>query len=109
MDFNEFQREAEKTAIYPDRGVDLTYPTLGLCSEAGELAGKVKKIIRDKGGVALEADRAAIAHELGDVLWYVADLAGVLGYNLERIAQLNIAKLADRAERGALGGDGDER
>jgi NTP pyrophosphatase (non-canonical NTP hydrolase) len=87
----------------------IVYPTLGLANEAGEVAGKVKKIFRDRGGVLTDADREALTLELGDVLWYVSELCTQLGIRLEDVAEANIAKLRDRTERGVLGGEGDRR
>ena len=109
MDLNAYQQAAGRTALYPDRGRNALYPTLGLCGEAGEVADKVKKVLRDDGGVFSAERRQAIALELGDVLWYVAQLAHELGLSLEEIASANLAKLADRADRNALGGSGDRR
>ena len=87
----------------------LVYPALGLAGEAGELANKVKKVLRDHGGHLSEEAREAILAELGDVLWYVAQVATDLGESLEAVAQANLAKLRSRKERGRLGGDGDDR
>jgi len=109
MDLNAYQQAAGRTALYPDRGQNPLYPTLGLCGEAGEVADKVKKVLRDDGGVFSTERRQAIALELGDVLWYVAQLAHELGVSLEEIASANLAKLADRADRNVLGGSGDRR
>jgi len=109
MDLNAYQQAAGRTALYPDRGQNPLYPTLGLCGEAGEVADKVKKVLRDHGGVFSTERRQAIALELGDVLWYVAQLAHELGVSLEEIASANLAKLADRADRNVLGGSGDRR
>lgn len=108
MNLNEYQTEAARTAIYPaDHGI--TYTVLGLASEAGELAGKWKKIIRDKGGHMILADRVAMVDELGDVLWYVAMVAEELEVSLAAVAERNVDKLASRANRGKLGGSGDDR
>jgi len=85
------------------------YPTLGLVNEAGELAGKVKKIFRDKAGVISEADRDALKYELGDVLWYLAQIATELNLSLDEIAQANLDKLASRLERNQIRGEGDYR
>tara|TARA_B110001454_G_scaffold110013_1_gene103314 strand:- start:727 stop:1059 length:333 start_codon:yes stop_codon:yes gene_type:complete len=105
--FAEYQASARRTALYPaDEGI--IYTTLGLVGESGEIAEKVKKVIRDNGG-NFEDAKEAIALELGDVLWYVANLAFELGHNLEDIAAINIQKLASRADRGQLQGDGDNR
>jgi NTP pyrophosphatase (non-canonical NTP hydrolase) len=109
MEFNDYQRQARQTAMYPDLGQNLQYPTLGLCGEAGEVAEKVKKIMRDRGGVCTEEDRLAIARELGDCLWYVANLATELGWDLSAIAQQNLDKLRDRQARNQLHGSGDHR
>jgi NTP pyrophosphatase (non-canonical NTP hydrolase) len=103
MDFDSYLDEARKTAIYPP-GQAFVYLALGLASEAGEVAGKVKKWIRDD---LSETDD--LAGELGDVLWYLAMLADEHGYSLAEIAEKNIDKLRDRQERDALRGSGDER
>ncbi|MDQ5834622.1 MAG: nucleoside triphosphate pyrophosphohydrolase family protein, partial [Actinomycetota bacterium] len=75
MRLSEYQHQSRRTAVYPDAGANLTYPALGLCGEAGECAEKVKKAIRDDGGELTGERREALAAELGDVLWYVAQLA----------------------------------
>ena len=111
LSLSEYQNEAMRTAFYPrfrDGTIPL-YPVLGLTGEAGEVAEKVKKILRDKNGFATEEDKQEIAKELGDVLWYIANLAKDLNYSLEEIAQMNLDKLNDRKDRGALGGSGDNR
>jgi len=108
-DFDTYQRESRKTAGYPPIGHGVVYPTLGLTNEAGEVAGKIKKIFRDKEGQISEADRAALKAELGDVLWYLAQVATELGLSLQDIADANLAKLFDRMERGKIKGDGDNR
>jgi NTP pyrophosphatase (non-canonical NTP hydrolase) len=108
VDFNAYQTAARKTALYAD-AFRVTYPALGLASEAGEVAGKVKKVLRDRGGNFGEEQIAAIKDELGDVLWYVASLAADLGLNLDDIAAGNVAKLQSRLERNAIQGDGDQR
>ena len=109
MDLNTYQVAARSTALYPDAGHNLIYPTLGLNGEAGEVAEKVKKVIRDREGVFDETVRADIALELGDVLWYVAQLSRELGYDLEEVAAANLAKLSSRAARGRISGSGDQR
>jgi NTP pyrophosphatase (non-canonical NTP hydrolase) len=108
MDLNDYQQAARRTVIYPDHHRVL-YPTLGLASEAGEVAGKIKKVLRDQGGNFGRAPIDAIKDELGDVLWYVAVLAGDLGLSLDEIAAANLGKLASRKERGLLSGGGDCR
>lgn len=109
MELNEYQRRARKTAHYPSIGHAVIYPTLGLTNEAGEVAGKIKKIFRDKGGQIGAEERQAIKAELGDVLWYLAQICTELGLSLDEVAQHNLEKLADRQARGVIQGDGDER
>ena len=103
MTFEEYQEQARSTAIYP-RDQAIVYPALGLTGEAGEVAEKVKKWIRDGA-----LDKEAIAKELGDVLWYIAALSGDLGISMDEIASQNIRKLQDRASRGKIQGSGDDR
>lgn len=121
IDFDEYQHRATKTAIYPGVGTyaipdpeggnglePLAYLALGLTGEAGEVADKVKKAIRD--GIKDEqAWSKAVAKELGDVLWYVSQIARELGYQFADIAGGNLTKLEDRQQRSALGGSGDDR
>jgi NTP pyrophosphatase (non-canonical NTP hydrolase) len=106
---NEYQTSALKTAIYPNQGNNLIYPVLGICGETGEVAEKVKKLIRDGDGVLTDSTREKIALELSDVCWYVAVLAYELDYTLEEVMQMNLDKLASRAERGVIAGSGDNR
>ena len=110
MDFNEYQDKAVSTAIYPGKGgvYGLAYVGLGL-GEAGEVQGKIKKVLRDDAGELTEQARLSIAKEAGDLLWYLAALADEIGVPLEIIATINLNKLGDRAARGVLGGSGDER
>jgi NTP pyrophosphatase (non-canonical NTP hydrolase) len=113
LTFAEYQAGALNLAIYPghdSRGSHLPpYPVLGLVGEAGEVAEKAKKLMRDKAGI-LDLDTAeAIAHELGDVLWYAAAVAGHIGFSLSEIASMNLAKLHSRRDRGVLQGSGDAR
>lgn len=108
MELNEYQKKALETAIYP-REYKGIYPVLGLTGEAGEVADKVKKVLRDNGGVFSPEKSLEIAKEIGDVLWYIATLSHDLGYSLEEIAQMNYEKLHSRAERGKIGGSGDNR
>ena len=109
MHFDEYQLQARTTAIYPNLGSNITYPALGLCGEAGEVAEKIKKVLRDDAGVVSPAKLAEIKKELSDVLWYVANLASELGLSLDSIAEDNLKKLFDRKKRGVLGGNGDNR
>jgi len=112
MDFNDYQDAAVATAIYPEAGsgspLALAYVGLGL-GEAGEVQGKIKKVLRDSGGTVSGDARQAIIGELGDVLWYVACVARELSVALDDVAVDNVEKLADRARRGVIGGSGDAR
>jgi len=108
MELSDYQRLSRRTAEYP-REAWLAYPALGLAGEAGEVAEHAKKAIRDDGGSVTEERRAAMAKELGDVLWYVAQIASELGLELEDIAHGNLEKLLSRQQRGVLSGSGDER
>lgn len=136
MELNEYQVKAASTAIYPSLGMVVLeackregvyvdaetregilranqgnplYPTLGLAGEAGEVAEKLKKIIRDDLGTVTEEKKAELKKELGDVLWYVAAIAKEFGLTLDEIAEANIEKLFSRKERGVLKGSGDNR
>ena len=106
---NDYQTGALQTAIYPNMANNFIYPTLGLVGEAGEVAEKAKKIIRDGDGTLTPETREKMAMELSDVCWYVAVLAYELDYTLEDIMQMNLDKLASRKERGVLSGSGDNR
>jgi NTP pyrophosphatase (non-canonical NTP hydrolase) len=106
MNINEYQQQASKTAIYQNK---LIYPTLGLAGEAGEIANKVKKILRDNSGNLQESVREDLICELGDVLWYIAALATDLNVELSDVANKNIEKLNSRKNRGTIGGSGDNR
>jgi NTP pyrophosphatase (non-canonical NTP hydrolase) len=108
MKLNEYQEKAIETAIY-GAGHTIVYPTLGLAGESGELANKVKKVLRDNNGVFTDEIKKDLAKETGDTLWYIATLANDLGYSLEEIAKENIEKLNSRKERGVIGGSGDNR
>jgi NTP pyrophosphatase (non-canonical NTP hydrolase) len=109
MDFKEYQEKSRKTALYPNKDNNFVYPTLGLAGEAGEVSEKIKKVIRDKGGVIDDETRELIKKELGDVLWYVSQLATELELSLDDVAEHNIEKLYSRMERNVLHGDGDNR
>jgi NTP pyrophosphatase (non-canonical NTP hydrolase) len=109
FDFSAYQQAAARTGAPISTDHPIVYPTLGLVNEAGEVAGKVKKIFRDRQGLITEADREALTLELGDVLWYLSELCTRLEIRLEDVAARNVAKLADRASRGVLGGEGDTR
>lgn len=112
MDLNEYQNQASKTAIYPEEtemSIGLIYTALKLAGEAGEYVEKVGKIIRDKGGVISHEDASELAKELGDIQWYLSENARKIGYSLETIAELNLAKLESRQKRNKLQGEGDNR
>lgn len=107
LTLDQYQVKAATTAKYKDAVV---YPALGLASEAGEVAGKIKKVLRDNDGNFEHPEvRKAIADELGDTLWYVAMVAKDIGYNLSSIANMNLDKLQDRDKRGVIHGSGDKR
>ncbi len=109
LTFSEYQSRSAATAVYPGIGKNLAYPTLGLAGESGEVAEKVKKVIRDQGGEVTDETRKALRKELGDVLWYVAALCRELEIDLGDVARENLEKLLSRKERGVLHGSGDER
>ncbi|MFA5421006.1 MAG: nucleoside triphosphate pyrophosphohydrolase family protein [Patescibacteria group bacterium] len=109
MDFNNYQKEAKKTALYPNQGDNYIYPTLGLVGEAGEVADKIKKIIRDENSIISSEKREEIKKELGDVLWYISQLSTELNIDLEDVAKTNLEKLLSRQKRNVLGGSGDNR
>src|SRR5687768_831893 len=106
---NDYQIAALSTAAAKTKHNELFHLLLGLLGETGEIAEKFKKLVRDNDSDASLVDRADLAHELGDVLWYVAVLADHFDLKLDDIANANIAKLADRQARGVLGGSGDNR
>ena len=108
-DFNTYQAESRKTWGIIPMNHPIVYPTMGLVNEAGEVAGKIKKIFRDQNGQITEEDRQSLKNELGDVLWYLTQICTELDLNLEEVAETNITKIFSRQERGKLGGDGDNR
>lgn len=122
LTFREYQSKTAKTAVYREeidkivadgdtnmwKLLNLLYVSLGL-GEVGELQGKIKKIIRDNGGIVNDDMRKDIAKELGDILWYISQTCTELGLAMGDVAELNLIKLASRKERGVLKGSGDER
>jgi len=109
LDFSDYQTQASKTAIYDEADI-VVYPAMGLFSEAGEVAGKIKKIMRDdKSQFLMPDNRAKVGAEIGDVLWYIAALCTDLGLDMGDLAQDNLNKLNSRMARGVLGGSGDNR
>lgn len=118
LTINDYQRIVHETADYlapvmliagKATRMEYTYPAMGLAEEAGEVAGKFAKIIRDKVGVISDADKEAIKKELGDVCWFVAEICTVLNVDLSDVMQGNLDKLASRKARGVLHGSGDDR
>ena len=107
--YEDYQKESRKTWMYVSTEHAVTYPTLGLVNEAGEVAGKIKKILRDKAGKISKEDKEALKGELGDVLWYFTQLCTELGLTLEEVAEHNLNKLFSRQKRGKLQGNGDNR
>ncbi|MDP1547759.1 MAG: nucleoside triphosphate pyrophosphohydrolase family protein, partial [Anaerolineales bacterium] len=104
MNFTDYQTKSRATAKYPAIGHAVIYPTLGLVNEAGEVAGTIKKIFRDKSGVIGAAEREALKAELGDVLWYLAQTCTELEISLDEVAEANLTKLLDRQARGKIQG-----
>lgn len=107
--YGSYQEESRKT--YGDIACDdyIVYPTLGLVNEAGEFAGKIKKVFRDKEGEFTPEVKESLKGELGDVLWYLTQICTNLGFTLEEVAESNLDKLFSRLERGVIRGDGDNR
>lgn len=111
MDFNEYQKIASTTAHFNEENemYKLMYVTMGVAGETGELVEKVKKLIRNDKGVLTEEKRAGIVAEMGDVLWYLSQLSALLDVPFEAAAQANVQKLKDRAARGVIKSEGDNR
>jgi len=110
MNFNDYQKETRKTAVYPtDMEVPALYPAVKLSGEAGEVTEHFGKALRDDDGQITAKRRTEISKELGDVLWYIARIADDLGMDLNEIANTNLAKLARRQEQGTIKGSGDDR
>ncbi len=109
MEFNEYQQLASRTANYPSLGQRFVYPMLGLAGEAGEVAEKIKKVFRDEGGIVSAEKREELKKELGDVLWYLSQLARDLDIPFEEVAQKNLEKTQKRQKLGIISGSGDNR
>lgn len=111
MNLDEYQKQASQTSTYggKDQAYVLMYLSMGLAGETGEVIEKLKKIVRNDGGVVSESKRDDLAKELGDVLWYLSQLAETLGLSLSGVAEKNIEKLSDRAMRGVIKSEGDDR
>mgnify|MGYP001585909875 FL=1 len=109
MNFNEYQKKAWETAIYPNKGNNIAYPALGLGGESGEVLEKIKKIMRDEKSGTADEKKEEIKKEIGDVLWYLAALSTEFKLDLDDIAKKNIEKLHSRKKRNQLHGSGDNR
>ena len=108
VEFDRYQEFVNDMKIYPEQ-YKIVYPALGLAGEAGEIAEKVKKVLRDDNGEWTDTTRAAILDELGDPLFYIAALADDLGFTLHQVMENNVSKLTSRKARGVLQGSGDDR
>jgi len=109
MDFNEYQKRAKETAIYPKMNPSWTFPAIGLSGETGELMEKLKKIIRDSDLKVTDEKLDSIKKELGDILWYLSAITTELNLSLDEIANDNIAKINSRKQRAVIKGEGDYR
>jgi len=109
MDFNEYQKKAWETAIYPRKGENLSYPALGLGGEVGEVIEKIKKIIRNDNQDVSEEKKQELIKEMGDLLWYLAAVATELKVDLNDVVENNISKIKNRQEKGTIHGPGDNR
>ena len=107
--FTTYQKKSRRTWSRVKLDHAIVYPTLGLVNEAGEVAGKVKKIFRDKNGIISDKDKTAIQGELGDVLWYLTQICTDLDISLQEVAEKNLQKLDRRLKAGTLKGEGDNR
>ena len=106
--FNDYDEFVKGMKIYPEQ-FNTIYPALGLAGEAGEIAEKVKKVLRDNEGEWTADTKAAVLDELGDPLWYITALAQDLGFTLQDVIDNNVSKLTSRKSRGVLVGSGDDR
>ncbi|MFA5130917.1 MAG: nucleoside triphosphate pyrophosphohydrolase family protein [Patescibacteria group bacterium] len=109
MTFREYQLKAKETAHFPDPEIAFIYTALGLMGEAGEVSEKIKKIWRDKNKQVNASDKEEIKKEIGDVLWYLSQLAEELGIDFDDVAATNLAKTHSRLERNLISGSGDNR
>ncbi len=113
MEFSEYQKKSRKTALYPNLGDNLPYLALGISDEAGEVAGKVKKFIHNHNFTSIselsEEQKKDLAKEVGDVLWFAAQIATEIGIDFGEVAEMNIDKLYSRLDRDKIGGSGDDR
>jgi NTP pyrophosphatase (non-canonical NTP hydrolase) len=109
MNFNDYQIKSRETAQYPDQGNNWVYPVLGLAGETGEVIEKLKKVMRNDNMVLTDEFRENIKKELGDVLWYLAQVTTEMGLKLDDVATTNIDKLQSRLARGVIKSEGDDR
>ena len=109
MNLNTYQKKARETASYPHVGKNLSYLTMGLCGESGEVTEKIKKVFRDHGGKVSVKMRNDVSKELGDTLWYLANLCSELKLDLDDIAKVNLEKIKSRVKRNRVNGSGDDR
>lgn len=109
IDFDKYQKACKKTAVYPKIGKNFVYPLIGLQGEVGEVSEKIKKLFRDDNGKLTNEKRLEIGKELGDVMWYIAQLSTELGIKFSEVVKMNLEKLASREERNVLHGSGDNR
>lgn len=109
MTFSEYQLKAHETARFPEKDTAFIYAALGLMGEAGEVAEKIKKVWRDKGKIVSEEDRGEIKKEMGDVLWYLSQLAAELKIDFDDVAESNLDKIKSRLDRDLISGSGDNR
>lgn len=103
------EKKDEQEILFKKMSANFYYPALGLVGEAGEIANKVKKVMRDNFGILEEDKRKDLEKEIGDVLWYLAELSTALDIDLNKVAEDNLAKLFSRKERGVIKGSGDNR
>ena len=109
MEFKKYQEESKKTVLHQEWDMALFYFVLGLNGEAGEVAEKIKKVLRDNNGIVSEERKIEIEKELGDVLWYLSQVATELNLELDKVAEKNLEKLFSRMERKKISGEGDNR
>ncbi len=109
MDFDTYQKNARKTALYPNKDSNYIYPLLGLVGESGEVAEKIKKVIRDKDGYFDANSKKELKKELGDVLWYLSNICNEFNFSLDEVAKINLEKLNSRLINGKISGSGDNR
>ena len=105
MDFKYYHRVAMEHSVLRSAEEEIQYGVLNTASEAGEIAGKFAKSVRDE----TDLDKHEIMKEMGDVLWSLSVLAEGMGETLDTVAELNLVKIRGRKSRGTIGGSGDDR